>query len=152
MQSRGCLAKQSAANTARDSTHQLLMPLPNDIAEKIKQSNTGRHNIATPATPTETPTKIDEPTHQLFDANTQRHCRKDEAEQWHPQVSQHAVQELASSLDGGLEGDASTKFTSQCTPGSLDIGEPQNHIGDVGKPQRLWMPPLHRCKQCRGLS
>lgn len=62
--------------------------------------------------------------YQLVNADSQGDSRQDEAKQRHPQVSQHAVKQLASSLEGGLEGDASSKLASGCTPGSLDVGEP----------------------------
>lgn len=83
-------------------------------------------------------------THQLLDAIAKRDGRQDEARSRHPQVSQDAIQQPPSSLDGGLESDAGAKLAGQRSPGSLDVGEPQNHVGNVGKPQRLGMPPLQR--------
>ena len=82
--------------------------------------------------------------HQLVYANAQGDSRGNEAQRGHPQICQYAVQQPPRPLQGGLEGDACSKLACQGAPGTLDIGEPQDHVGDVGKPQCLRMPPLQR--------
>ena len=75
---------------------------------------------------------------------SQGDCRDDEASARHPEISQHAVQQLSRPFDGGFERNSGAKLASEGTPGALDVGEPQDHVGDVCKPQRFRVPPLHR--------
>lgn len=91
-------------------------------------------------------------THQLLNSISKRDGRQDETGPGHPQISQNAVQQFSRPLQSGLEGDSGAKLASEGTPGSLDVGEPQDHVGDVGEPQGFRMPPLHRQTHSSGFG
>lgn len=79
--------------------------------------------------------------HQLPDGHSNGDCEQDEHDDGQPDVPQGGVLQLAAALGCRLEGDVLPgDLADEGPPASLDVGPPEQRVGDIGKVQGLNVP------------